>query len=299
MEITKSFVENFGTTFEHLYQQKKSVLSDHVRRESQHSLVDYFNQIGQSEPEEVVLYNSDTTYKETPHDVRAVKLRDWARAEIIDKKAKLRMLLDPTSSYLESMCNGFLRTTDRLLIDAALGEAIRSPGPQNGSLIPTPLPASQTIGVNYVTSGPPVNSGLTVGKIVEARARLEDADVPEDDPTYIVCSYRQIKDMLIYAEQTSDSAVTEIKALYDGKIKHFMGFEFLTTNLVPRDPATKIRSCFAYAKSALLLSEGEGITKRVSELPTKHYATQAYISMSMGATRMQESGVVPIMCEQL
>jgi hypothetical protein len=54
------------------------------------------------------------------------------------------------------------------------------------------------------------------------------------------------------------------------------------------------RACLAWRQSALLLAIAQTPKVKVTERPDKSYATQVYCAMSVGATRMEEEGVVEI-----
>ena len=87
-----------------------------------------------------------------------------------------------------------------------------------------------------------------------------------------------------------------VKALVQGEINTFMGFEFIVTNRL--SVASNIRSCFAWAEDGLALAVGKDIMARIDERSDKGYATQVYYCMSIGSTRMEEEKVVQIDCDE-
>jgi hypothetical protein len=56
------------------------------------------------------------------------------------------------------------------------------------------------------------------------------------------------------------------------------------------------RACLAWQRDQVVLGMGAEPSARITERPDKNYATQVFYSMSAGATRMQETGVVEIAC---
>jgi hypothetical protein len=52
-----------------------------------------------------------------------------------------------------------------------------------------------------------------------------------------------------------------------------------------------------WAKGGILLGVGKDIQSRISERDDKNYATQAFVCMSIGATRMEEARVGYIICD--
>jgi len=298
-QITTAFVEQYNSTVEHLFQQTTSELENRVRRESQNGAIEYFDQMGATYAVRRTVRHGDTPRIDSKHYKCACYVDDWEWSDLIDKQDRVRLLHDPLSEYLQSAVWAFQRVKDETLVDAATGVAFRSNGPGSGAPFSVSLPASQSLAVNFVTQGPPVTSGLTIEKLTRAKTLLSAANVPKGAPRYFVCTEYQIEDLLLDAERNSDSPLTEIRALHEGKINKLMGFEFVTIDpsIVKRDPSTGIRECFAYVKPALILSTGQEIESDVSKRADKSNAVQPYVSMSVGATRTQEKGVVQVFCE--
>jgi hypothetical protein len=71
-----------------------------------------------------------------------------------------------------------------------------------------------------------------------------------------------------------------------------MGFNFIMSNRLAK--ASSKRTCIAYVQDGLLLAQAQGINTRIDERADKSYATQVYVSATMGATRMEEAKVVSI-----
>jgi hypothetical protein len=84
-----------------------------------------------------------------------------------------------------------------------------------------------------------------------------------------------------------------VKALAAGQLDTFLGFKFIRTQRLNLNSGGD-RACLAWRKSALCLALGQVPTVKITERADKSYATQVYYSMSIGATRMEEEGVVEI-----
>ncbi len=54
--------------------------------------------------------------------------------------------------------------------------------------------------------------------------------------------------------------------------------------------------CMAWQKMGILLAVGKDVNGRIDQLPTKHYSTQVYMSMTFGGTRMEEEKVIEVIC---
>ena len=86
-----------------------------------------------------------------------------------------------------------------------------------------------------------------------------------------------------------------VRLLADGSITSFMGFDWIHTELLNISTGTT-RSVLAWAKNSLLLGVGVEPVTRVSERADKSYSDQVFMAMDIGSTRMDETGVVEILC---
>ena len=220
---------------------------------------------------------------DTPHARRRVSLADYEYADLIDDQDKIRMLIDPTSAYAMAAASAMGRAMDDVVIAAALGNAFTG---ETGSTT-TALPAGQQI----------ANGGadLTVAKLRTAKKTLDLSDVDPSIPRYSAVGPNQIEALLGDTNFTSSDFNT-VKALVQGEVNQFMGFNFIMTNRLSK--SGNIRSCFAWAEDGIALGIGKDVNARIDERADKGYATQVYYCMSVGATRMEEAKVVQIDCDE-
>jgi hypothetical protein len=291
-QITTAFVQQYRANVEHLVQQKGSRLRPYVRVESQNAEFDFYDRIGSTAAVEVTGRHQDTPLVNVPHDRRRVSMRDFDWAELIDRQDKIRTLIDPTSPYAQNASYALGRKMDEIIIEAAFGTAYT--GKTGASTVS--FPASQQIAVDYVESGSAANSGLTIGKLRYAKQILDQNEVDPDEPRIIVCTAKQINDLLRTTEITSSDYNT-VKALVQGDVNSFMGFEFLRTELVATD-SSSYRRVIAYSKSGLLCAMGMDINVDIGPRRDKRNSTQVYCSATFGATRMEEEKVVEIKCDE-
>jgi hypothetical protein len=108
-------------------------------------------------------------------------------------------------------------------------------------------------------------------------------------------SPKQITDLLGTTEVTSSDFNT-VKALANGEINSFLGFNFVVSNRL--SIASSKRKCIAYAMDGIGLGVGKDVTARIDERADKGYATQVYYCASFGATRMEEEKVVEIQAHE-
>jgi hypothetical protein len=52
--------------------------------------------------------------------------------------------------------------------------------------------------------------------------------------------------------------------------------------------------CYAFAKGAIGFGRIEDVTVRLTERSDKNYAWQPYVSMDLGASRVEDEGVVEV-----
>ena len=285
-QVTTAFVEQYKNNVQLLSQQRGSRLRHAVRQESVVGKNAFFEQIGSVTAVKGTDRHGDTPQIDTPHARRRVTLADFRWADLIDDDDKVKMLIDPTSAYAQTAAMAMGRAMDSELIAAAIGSA--DTGVAGGTAVP--LPATQKIAVGTGTG-----AVLTIDKLIQAKEILWKGDVDEELPLFFACTGKQLGDLLRTTEVTSADYNT-VKALVQGSVDTFMGFNFIRTELVKKTTTT--RNCFAWAQDGLLLGVGRDIVGRITERDDKNYSTQVFYAMNIGATRMEEKKVVQVDCSE-
>jgi hypothetical protein len=279
-QITTAFVQQYSNNVQMLSQQKGSLLRNAVDSETIVGKNAFFEQVGQATAQKRVSRHSDTPQIDTPHQRRRVSMVDYEYADLIDKQDQIRTLIDPTSSYAQAAAFALGRAMDDEIISAVSGTAFSG---ETGSTSVV-LPSAQKI----TESG---TAGLTIDKLREAKEKFDSASVDPSIPKYIVVGPKQISDLLGTTQVTSSDFNT-VKALANGEINSFLGFNFITSNRL--SIASSKRLCLAFAMDGIKLALGQDIMTRIDERSDKGYATQVYVCMTMGATRMEEEKVVTV-----
>ena len=282
-QITTAFVEQYSANIQMLSQQMGSLLRDAVRNESVTGKDAYFDQIGKVTAILKTSRHSDTPQIDTPHSRRRVSLADYEFADLIDQQDKVRLLIDPTSSYAKAAAYAMGRAMDDVIIAAALGTA--NTGVSGGTAVA--LPAGNIVAAN--TGG----TGMNIAKLAAAKQILDAGDVDPSIKRHIVVSPAEIADLLNNTTVTSSDFNT-IKALVQGEIDSFMGFKFHVSNRLVDNGAANTQ-CIAFAEDGILLGVGKDVTARIDERSDKSYATQVYYCQTIGATRMEEAKVVSVL----
>lgn len=285
-EITEAFVQQFGTTFNHLSQQMQSRLRGTVRVET--GIVGEsksVNRLGKRKMQRRLNRHGDTPLNEQPHSTRYIDLFDYEDGDMIDDQDKLRMLIDPTSDYLKSMVAAANREQDIVIINA-LGAASRS---KSGGNIA--LPASQKIAAGAAS--------LTKAKIIQAKTifRQNEADEENGEELYMLYNADAMSAVLNDTTLTSADFLA-VRMLQEGSMKgKWMGFNWIPTEQLPTDSSGD-RLLYAYAKSGTCFGIGADIQTRVGPDAGKGFNARVYIKQSVGAARVEEEKVVEIACTE-
>tara|TARA_R110000772_G_scaffold262194_1_gene381153 strand:+ start:602 stop:1462 length:861 start_codon:yes stop_codon:yes gene_type:complete len=281
-QITEAFVEQYKSNVFHLAQQKGSRLRGAVKSETVTGTSHYFERIGATAAQlRQGGRHSSTPQINTPHSRRKVTLADYDWADLIDQEDKVRMLISPTSEYAKAGAYAMGRAMDDAIIAAASGNAFTGVAGATSSA----LPAGQKIAVG--------TTSLTVAKLIAAKEIIDAADVDPDETKYLVCSAKEITSLLGDDKVTS-ADYNSVKALVAGQIDSFMGFNFIRTERIAAAGGDNL--ALAFTQSALGLALGRDINTRISERDDKNYATQVFLSMTIGATRVEDEKVVEIAC---
>lgn len=308
--VTEHMVKQFSSNVWHLSQQKGSRLRGLVRTESLNGEEGFFDYYGPVKAQQKIGRHSDTTYQETEHGRRRVTMSDYFWADLVDKEDKLRLIHDPESQYAKAAMMAMGRTMDEIIVNAALG--ISYSGKEGAT--PVSIPNAQKVGAFDGTS----SSGLNVRTLRAIKKKFHKNEV-DMEPLYLVCTAEQMDDLLGETEITSQDYNT-VRALVNGEVDTFMGFKFIRIEApIMKETSAAItnfdasngsigtgsdtivsgaRRCFAFAGSGLLLALGADVKGRIDELPAKHYSKQVYASMSMGATRLEESKIVEVLVKE-
>jgi len=280
-QVTTAFVQQYSANVQMLSQQMGSLLRDKVRVESITGKNAFLDQVGSVTAVEKTSRHSDTPQIDTPHARRRISLSDYEFADLIDQQDKVRLLIDPTSSYAQAAAMAMGRAIDDVIITAALGTAYTG---ETGS--------TSTANANQIVHA---SAGLNIAKLRTAKQTLDLSDVDPSIPRHIIVSPKQISDLLNITEVTSSDFNT-VKALANGEINTYLGFNFIVSNRLSLSGTT--RSCIAFAQDGLALGIGKDVNARIDERADKSYATQVYYCMSIGATRMEEDKVVEVQCTE-
>tara|TARA_R110000803_G_scaffold52732_2_gene108470 strand:- start:10855 stop:11739 length:885 start_codon:yes stop_codon:yes gene_type:complete len=289
-QITTAFVEQYSANVMHLAQQKGSRLRGAVDVETVTGKNAFFEQIGAVAARKRPTRHADTPQMDTPHARRRVSLVDYDWADLIDNEDRVRMLIDPTSPYVTAASNAMGRAIDTAIIEAATGTAYTGVSGSTSTVFDTSMTVDVQVGI-----APAADTGLNIGKLRAAKENLDSNESDPDQPRYCILNAKQLNNLLAETEITSSDYNT-VKALVQGQVNEFLGFQFLRTQLIEND-ANSDNKVLYFAKSGIKLAIGANPVARISERADKNHATQVFYSMCVGATRMEEVQVGYIECD--
>ena len=282
-QITTAFSQQFSANVQLLSQQTGSILRGGVEEESVTGEKAFFAQVGAAAAVKRTSRHMDTPMVETPHSRRMVTMDAYEWADLIDDADKVRMLIDPTSTYARAAAAAMGRAMDDAIIEDATGTS--KTGKSGGTS--TTLPSAQQIAGG--------SADLTLAKLIQAKKILDSNSVDPSITRHIAVSPDQIEALLNTTTVTSSDFNT-VKALVQGEINTFLGFQFHVSNRLTK--SGNDRTCFAWAQDGIKLAVGKDVTSRIDERADKSYSTQVYYCASFGATRMEEDKVVSIVCDE-
>jgi hypothetical protein len=283
--IPAHFVKQFGTNVHLLAEQRFSRLRDTVtvRDVTGESFTE--ERIGTTKDTANVVTNrhGDTPLNNTPHTRRWGFVADYDVADLIDKQDRVKMLVDIDSAYTLRHAGVMGRSIDTTIIAALEGSVIEG---QTGGTTTT-FPAAQQIASGSV--------GLTIGKLIEAKKKLDAAEVEDFMERFFICSAEQIADLLEDDKVTSKDFNT-VQALVRGDIDTFLGFKFRRTERLTSSGGARL--CYAYARPGVVFGAQVSPTTIASDRPDKRHAKQIYTYGSWGALRREDAMVVQVACTE-
>ncbi len=280
IEIPVSYVEQFSANVHLLAEQKMSRLRNSVRQDPVTGESAAIERVGGIDKANVIAsLHGDTPLNNTPHSRRWLFMQDFDVADLIDKQSRVKLLIDPDSVYTRRHAGTMGRTMDDTIIAALEGNAAE--GKTGTTLVA--LPAAQKI-----ASG---GTGMTIAKLIQAKEKLDAAEVDEFIPRFAVISSRGLRDLLEDDKITSNDFNT-VKALVRGEIDTFLGFTFLRSERLTK--TGNDRQNFCYAMDGVTLGIGANPQSIASPRPDKRMSQQIYTYGSWGAVRVEDVMVVQV-----
>lgn len=290
--ITTAFVTEFKTNTALLLQQQDSRLAQAV---TQYNLVgeaaEVLEQFGTTNAVSGLPRHADTPVIDVPQDRRWCYPVDYDWGHMIDKQDQLRLLIDPKSPVTLAGVAAMNRAKDDQIVQAMFGTAKTG---KNGSTSTT-FPAGNIIANDF---GGSAATGMNVAKLREARRLLRRAEVEfETEQVYAALPADKENDLLAEAQVINSDYQAGNAVIRDGRLMGLLGIEFIHSERF-QGGAANTNSAIqvpVWCKNGVALGVWNDIKANVAEVPTKRWNWLVGMSMTLGATRLEEARVIQIL----
>jgi hypothetical protein len=291
VNVPNWYVQQYSTNIDLLLQQKGSMLANAVTTGSYvGTSASPVDQIGAIEMQAVATRFAPMPRVDAALSRRWVTPSDFDLPQLIDSFDKLRLLTDPESSYVQNAVMAAGRQKDRLIITAITAAA--KTGVAGASS--TSFTAANEIDV--AVGG--ANSRLNVAKLLAVKELMRSQFVDFDnDIVYVGLTAKDESNLMSDIQiVSSDFNKRDVPVLQAGRLVSFLGMNFIYCELIETVAAgTNEVNVPVWAKSGMHLGIWNDIYTSVSvrnDLQSEPW--QAYVKMTMGATRLEENKVYNI-----
>lgn len=278
VSISNAFVTLFDTEVKQAY-QADAVLRNTVRlRTGVTASTHKFPKIG-SGVAQVRVPQTDVTPLNVTYSQATVTLTDYIAAEYSDIFNQSKVNFDERQELVQVVAKAIGRRSDQMIIDAL---------------------ANSSTSLTVATSIGGAGTNLNMAKLREAARLLNTANVPAEDRTILIHA-SQLSSLLSETSVTSSDFNT-VKALVQGELTTYMGFNFITIGDrseggLAGGGSGSTRVVYAYHKMAVGMAEAMAIRSEINYIPEK---TSWLVSsmFSAGATAIDAGGIVAITCTE-
>lgn len=232
------------------------------------------------------------TPAEVQGDSRWVYPSDYDWAELIDKIDKLRMVIDPQSSYVQTGSAAMNRAIDDEIIGAFFATA--KTGVEGATS--TAFPSSQQVSASEGSSGA---TGLNVEKLkagIKILLANEAWDPSSGERIYCAISAEENDDLLSEIQVINSDYNGDRPVINDGFVQRWGKIDFIHSERLPVNGSSQTRVPF-WVKGGMHLGMWDDLKADIS--PRKDlsgHPMQVYLTGTFGATRVEEKKVVEIPC---
>lgn len=312
-------VVEYADTIEMLFQQRIARLRNHVQlKTGVRGTMCSFDLIGPSDMEDITgIRAGSTAWSDIDSLRRWAPKRDYSYSPILARGDRLAMITDAQGAYVRNGVAAANRKLDKVLIDAATATA--QSGENGTSTVPfdTASPNASGGGGNQIAAG---GTGLTIAKMRTARGVFLARDVGVDEmqmgvsPRFVwVMTGWEMQELLAETEATSTDFLGDNgqrMPLVEGMIPRYLGFDLIVSNQLNTSAGSRVNLAWhADAMGFAVWSGGEApgaggadaqstasFTTFVGMLPEHNLATGIIVQGNFGAVRVQDKGVLSVLC---
>lgn len=299
VNVPSHYFTEFSRNIDFLLQQKDSRLSGCVATGS-HSgdKASPVDQIGSIELTDVTTRFAAIGRTDSPLSRRWVYPTSSDVNQLLDTFDALKLLTDPKSAYVQNAVMAANRRKDRHILAAAFADASTGVNAASTETFGSTLTTSSGQNVSVDTGG--TASNLNVAKLKAAKKRLMESNVDMDSEEIYCAFTAKEHDSLLNEIQIISMDFNERPVLVEGKVTRFLGINFKHTQLVTTgtdDQAGTSNAVPLWAKSGLYLGSWQSQVTDISQRKDlQGLPWQAYLMVTMGATRLEKERVIRIWC---
>lgn len=277
VSLSNAFVTLFDAEVKQAYQAKAELVGAVRARRGVEGSTVKFPKVGRGVATPRVA-QTDVTPLNVGFSQVTLTLGDWNAAEYSDIFSQAKVNFDERQELVQVVATAMGRRQDQMILDALAASS-------------TSLTVSNDIGG--------ADSNLNVAKLREAKRLLDKGNVPMDG-RHIIVHANGLSSLLSETAVTSSDFNT-VKALVQGEINTFLGFQFHV--LGDRSEGglaidgSNDRTCFAFHKDSIGYGEGIGMRTEINYIPEK---TSWLVNevFSAGAIAIDAEGIVSIVCRE-
>jgi hypothetical protein len=275
--LSNAFVTLFDAEVKQAYQAKAQLVGATRQRRGVEGSTAKFPKAGKGVAT-LRIPQTDVTPLNVDFSQVTATLEDWNAAEYSDIFMQQKVNFDERQELVQVVSNAIGRRQDQLIIDALTASS-------------TALTVTNDIGGT--------DTNLNLEKLLAAKKALDAGNVPPSD-RHMVIHANNLSALLGETEVTS-SDFASVKALVNGEINTFLGFNFHVLGDRAEGGLTvdgsSDRTVWAFHKDALGYAEGMGPKTEINYVPEK---TSFLVNsmFSAGAVAIDAEGIVQITCRE-
>lgn len=292
INLPSHYVQQYAANLQLLLQQTNSRFSDKVMRGShvgeQASVVDQVDKIEMQVPAGRF---APIGRVDAAVDRRWVAPESFDLPQLVDSFDKLKLLLDPTSTFVQNGVAAVNRRYDRSIIAAFFSAALTG---KTGTTSTSFLSANQVA----VTMGAAAATGMNFKKLREAKRILMSYDIDLEKEEIFFSGNSIQHDNLLAESQVVSLDFVDKPVLVEGKITRVLGMNFVHSELNIVNGSSQ-RRCPVWVKSGMHLGEwGSQVTDIAQRKDLSGLPWQIYQALTCNATRTDEKKVVEVICAE-
>ena len=275
--LSNSFVTLFDAEVKQAYQGKAMLVGAVRQRRGVEGSTVKFPKVGRGVATPRI-GQTDVTPLNVGFSNVTLTMEDWIAAEYSDIFSQQKVNFDERSELVQVLGNAIGRRQDQLVLNALAGSG-----------------TSLTVGNDVGGS----DTNMNVAKLRQAKGLMDKNNVPPSD-RHIVIHSNGLQSLLAETAVTSSDFNT-VKALVNGELNTFLGFQFhvigdRTEGGLAIDGSLD-RTCFAFHKDAIGYAEGIAPKTEINYIPEKTSWLVASM-LSAGATTIDAEGIVSIVARE-